>query len=390
MSRRQIWILGGVLLVFVLVEVLVPKPLNWRPTYSHRDKNPYGAYALAQLLPNFLSPGPPTISSVTLYELDTLAQALNQLVFATNFEPGKEDVEVMLRRVSEGDWAFLAAQGWSEHLQDTLGFSYKYDFKLPATIGEEGADSLEIWFSQKELPKQKYRVPAAAVPASFDSLPAHATILAMNEEWEPVLASIPVGKGKVLISSTPLLYTNYFLVQPNTRGYAEAALSYLPEQPSYWTEYYHLGRLESPTPLRFVLSEPALRWAYYLGMGILISFVLFNLKRRQRPIPVVQPPANTSLQFAQTVARLYWGQQDHLDLAHKKIAYFREDLRERYQMPAGAADEGFLQRLIRKSGKSEEEVRSLFAFMAQVEQKKVLSPQDLLLLNQKIEHFSRR
>src|SRR5690606_7585413 len=133
--------------------------------------------------------------------------------------------------------------------------------------------------------------------------------------------------------------------------------------------------------LRFVLSEPALRWAYYLGMGILLSFILFNLRRRQRPIPVVEPPANTSLQFAETVARLYWGQQDHLNLAHKRIAYFLEELRERYQMPAGRQDEAWLQRLARKSGHSTEEVQGLFAYIDRVQQQSALSAQDLLKLN---------
>jgi hypothetical protein len=390
MSRRQLYILGGVLLLFVLIEVLLPRPLSWRPTYSHKDKNPYGSYALAQLLPGFLAEGKPRIQPLTLYELDSIAEALNPLVFANRFNPGREDINVLLRRVSEGDHAFVAAQFWGQDFQDTLGFSSNYHFRMAYM---EEADSLDIWFTQRGLPKQKFRYPAQVLAASFDSLPENAFVLAMNADWEPVLAAIPYGEGRIILSSTPLLYTNYFLLQPATRPYAEASLSYLPAQTPFWTEYYHLGRMEAPTPLRFVLSEPALRWAYYLGMGILLGFILFSLKRRQRPIPVVAPPANTSLQFAETVSRLYWGQQNHLDLAHKTITYFLEGLRERYQMPASATpwlDEAWLQRLIRKSGRPEEEVRSLLAYIGQVQQQTALSPQDLLRLNQKIDYFTRR
>ncbi|EMR02497.1 DUF4350 domain-containing protein [Cesiribacter andamanensis] len=389
MSRRQLYILGGVLLVFVLIEALVPKPLNWRATYSQRDKNPYGAYALAQLLPDFLKEGAPHIRPVTLYELDSMPTPLNQLVLAGFFEPGTEDVEVLLRRVQAGDHAFLAAEHWNELLQDTLGFSYTYDFQFNP-LGEQAADSMYLWFTQKGLPKEKYRYPATALASSFDSLPAGAITLALNNKLNPVLAAIPWGKGTIYLSSTPLAYTNYFLMQPQTRGFAEAALSYLPEQTPFWTEYYHLGRMESPSPLRFVLSEPALRWAYYLGMGVLLGFILFTLRRRQRPIPVVEPPANTSLQFAHTVARLYYGQQDHLNLAHKRIAYFMEELRERYQMPAGQPDTAWQKRLAHKSGHTLEEVHQLFAYINRVQQQAALSAQDLMNLNEKLDYFTRR
>ena len=395
MSKRKSTILAGVLLLFVLVELLLPEPLNWSPTYSHRDKNPFGAYALAQLLPGFIAEQDPYIQSVTLYETDTFSQQLNVLSLSEDFIPAKTDVEVLLKRVAAGDHVFLAAHYWNPLIQDTLGFSAEQYFHLPAGVGGEEQDSTDLAFTQEGLPDQHFRFANNIIIATFDSLPANATTLAKTAKDKAVLASIPVGKGKIYLSSTPLLFTNYFLMQDKTRPYAEAALGYLPDQQLLWTEYYHLGRLEAQTPLRFILKEPALRWSYYLGMGILLGFVLFSLKRRQRPIPVVEPPANTSMQFAETVARLYYGQQNHLDIAHKKISYFKEWLRERYQMPAWTGtgsmpDEAYLQRLSRKSGKSEEQVRSLFQYITKIQQQQALAPQDLLLLQNKIESFTRK
>ena len=389
MSKRRILILASLVLLFVVVEVLLPKPLNWTPSYSHLDKNPFGAYVLAQLLPGFISEADPRIEPITLYETSELEEQLNLLVLTDEFYPSEEDVQVLLSRVADGDHSFIAAHLWNSYLEDSLGFSTNYKFQLPTNAGGK-ADSIDLRFSQPELPGQYFRIPAAMVPASFDSLPASATVLAKAKNGTVVFASIPWGKGMFYLSTTPLLFTNFFLMQENSRPYAEAALGYLPEQELLWTEYYHLGRMESPTPLRFILSEPALRWSYYLGMGVLLSFVLFSMKRRQRAIPVVEPPANTSLQFAETVARLYYGQADHLDLAQKKISYFYEWLREQYQMPAGSIDELYLQRLIRKSGKPEAEVRSLFAYIQQIEQRRTLAPEDLLLLQQKLESFTQR
>ncbi|WP_224996686.1 DUF4350 domain-containing protein [Cesiribacter sp. SM1] len=389
MSRRRILILAGVVLLFVVIEMLMPRPLNWSPTYSHRDKNPYGAYVLAQLLPGLLAPEELRIQSVTLYETDSVQDRLNLLVLSEDFMPEEEDLEVLLRRVAKGDHAFISAQFWSEEFSDTLGFTYVYNFELPAEVGGRERDSSNVQFTQAGLPRQRFRFANSVLASTFDSLPPTATVLAKTDGGAAILVSVPWGSGTMFLSSTPLLFTNYYLMQERSRPFSEAALAYLPEQTLFWTEYYHLGRMEANTPLRFILQEPALRWSYYLGMGILLGFVLFSLKRRQRPIPVVAPPANTSLQFAETVARLYYSQGNHLDIAHKKISYFKEWLRERYQMPAGRVDEDYLQRLARKSGKPEAEVRSLFAFIERIQRQASLSPEDLLALQHKLESFTR-
>lgn len=413
MSKRRILFLVGVVVLFVAGEVLLPKPLNWTPSYSHKDKNPHGAYVLGQLLPGFLSDEAVLIEPITLYETEDYSQRLNLLVLTDHFALHDEDLGVLLRRVGEGDRAFIAANLWNSDFEDTLGIVTKHIFHLPGSQGGDEADSLEIRFVDTKLPQQLFRFPAGMITASFEELPEQSQVLAKTAYGKIVLAWVPWGEGGFYLSSTPLLFTNYFLMQPATRPYAEAALSYLPEQQVLWTEYYHLGRMESPTPLRFILREPALRWSYYLGMGILFSFVLFSLKRRQRPIPVLEPPANTSLQFAETVARLYYSQGNHKDIANKKILYFQDWLRERYQMHIpglaaptaagkpigerqqasqtgqGKIDEAFLERLIRKSGKPEGEVRSLFQFIEKVQRQQALSDQDLLLLQHKLESFTR-
>ena len=81
---------------------------------------------------------------------------------------------------------------------------------------------------------------------------------------------------------------------------------------------------------RYIFTQPALTWAYYLVLIGLLFYALFAGKRTQRVIPVVEPPRNTSLEFAQTVGRLYFQQGDHDNLARKKIQYFLAGLRERY------------------------------------------------------------
>lgn len=59
------WYLVGILLLFggyVALEYYRPKPLDWSPTLSSKDKIPYGTYALFDGLPQVL--GTDSVASV--------------------------------------------------------------------------------------------------------------------------------------------------------------------------------------------------------------------------------------------------------------------------------------------------------------------------------------
>ena len=67
-----------VLLIFLLVGIVIidinrPKPINWTPTYSIKDKIPFGMYVFDQEFSNIISPRKVKKISETPYEyLNTL------------------------------------------------------------------------------------------------------------------------------------------------------------------------------------------------------------------------------------------------------------------------------------------------------------------------------
>ena len=82
------------------------------------------------------------------------------------------------------------------------------------------------------------------------------------------------------------------------------------------------------TPLRYFLSQPPLRWSIYLSMFVLILFMRFNAKRRQRIIPVIEPPVNTTLDFIKQIGTLYHQKKDYLGILRKKKVYFAKALKK--------------------------------------------------------------
>jgi hypothetical protein len=119
----------------------------------------------------------------------------------------------------------------------------------------------------------------------------------------------------------------------------------------------------------------------------MLVYVFFEIKRRQRIIPVITPLRNSTLDFIKTVATVYLQQKDNNSIALKKIAYFLEFIRSRYFLPTTIVDENFIEQLSRKSGVQKDEVNKLFDMVADVQLSPRVSDNQLLMLNHNIDQF---
>lgn len=362
-------ILGTALLILILVEIFAPKPTDWSFTLHHEDKSPYGTFILHENL-GYLFPDQSVDPSYkTLYEIREAYSGENIFLLAAELQVDKEDTEALLQLLDSGAHVLAAARGFSSKLADTLKISTDAD--LLETVAEDG-DSLEIRESLYYF-------------SAYDS--GRAEVLAENEDGQAVLLRYRQGQGELLLSSVPQAYTNYFMLQENLNQEATASLNLLPQRDMIWNEYYHLGRMESTTPLRFVLSVAPLRWAVYLSLVGLLLFVLFESRRRQRAIPVVKPPANSTLEFVETVGNLFMRSASHREMAKKKIVYFREYLLSHYRMQGEWQDEAFRERVAHKSGREQKAVAETFELIISLQNKKNISAEELIRLNQCIDTF---
>ena len=147
----------------------------------------------------------------------------------------------------------------------------------------------------------------------------------------PTAVSVPYGKGEVIFVSSPLLFTNYGMLEGNTSVYIFRLMSYLADLPVYRTEAYvktDAMLVAEQSPFREFIKRPPLRWALYLALLGVVLFMIFTARRRQRVIPIMSKPANRSLEFIQLIGTLYYQRKDHVDLVRKKFKLFAEELRK--------------------------------------------------------------
>jgi hypothetical protein len=386
-SYRPFVIIFSVLLVlYIVVEYNKPKPIDWTVTLSKDDKNPFGAYVLfnelQQLFPNaavnaFREPPYNVLA-------DTAQKNNAYILLAPELTLQKTDIKRLLKFAENGNAVFVSAYD-CELLMDTLGLKTKTGFDL------KNKDSAKINFVNPLLKApHDYSFKKLSINEYFSEIKRKDStiILGSTQKGDPNFVKVVYGEGAFYIAAAPLCFSNYFMLFKDNQKYISNAFSYLPVDVEniYWDEYYKTGREGAQTPLRFLLSNLYLRWALRIVLILLIVFVLFDMKRRQRIIPIVEPLRNTSLDFVKTVSSVYYHQHDNKSIAEKKLQYWLDSIRSRYYL-SSAMDEDFIKQLNKKSGASVELIKTIISYFDLVKESKIISDQSLLQLNKNIDTF---
>lgn len=377
------------------------KRINWNNVSLHKkDKDPYGSYIAYQSLPHYFPSARVTeISSKFRYtSMDNAMGGENDspalfIVAGLNYYVTDEEWTRLKSYVSDGNELFIISANLDNKIANELALEeHGGDEEHPLNQSDDGSNNRNaIWLNKNNTTTFGYQgraldghftiKTAAAAKASTSSTgPDSLYNNEENENSEPGKSAADVfigpeiigshkkgpdfvryrlGMGHITLHAAPLVISNYFLLQPGNRAYLDGIWHSFPPTISkvYWNSYYK--RTTEAANLGVLLRYPATRWGLSFAIAILLIYVLFGLKRRQRIIPVVPAVENASVSFVETVGRLYYNRSNHANLAEKMIQHFLEWVRTYYYLDTTRLDDVFVQNLVSKSGKPEAEVSSL-------------------------------
>lgn len=385
MKGIRVYFIGSaiLLIVYLTAQYYKPKPVDWTASYLKEDKIPFGLYVLHQEYEQLFPRSVLHVSRRPVYNTlkDTDHKNTGYLLISGSVKMDQLDYQQLTRFMEHGNSVFIAASDFGKVLTDTLHLKVN-----PAFHQEEA----KLNFENPALrSKRAYAFNKGIGGAYFNQVDsARAIILGRNSNGDINFVKYNFGKGALYLMPNPKVFSNYCLLGKPGPDYAAKALSYLPAgQRLIWDEYSTKGSADNASVLRVIFKHDALRWAYYLSLFALLVFVFFEMKRRQRIIPVLEPLKNSSVEFVKLIGKLYYQRRDNRDIAQKKISYFMDFLRTRYRLKAVAADLALQQEVVDKSGVPEETVHHLFSAIRNIDQQYQVSDEMLIVLNQLIEKF---
>ena len=374
------------LVIYLVAQYNRPKPINWTETYINKDKIPYGTYILYNQLYDIF-PG----ASIESYR-EPVYNVINDhgikhstyIIICGNIDLNEYDYKKLVLFIKNGNDVFIAAKSFGRQFFKGLKVETKSEVWYNKTAGY-------LSFSNKTLDTNKvYTIDKNLGDGYFSEVDtATAEVLGKNSSDHINFIKYNFSKGALYLNTNPLMFTNYSLLKPDGATYAAMVLSHLKNDSNLiWDEYYTSGRADDESPMRVFLRSPALRWAYYIALLSLLLFVLYEIKRRQRIIPIIEPLHNTTIDFVNVVGQVYYEQRDNNNITHKKASYFLEHLRSKYGLKTNVLNDEVVDALAHKSGVDAVLIRELLNQITLARSGARVSDHDLINLNKNIEQFN--
>ena len=394
-------LIGGTLIIlFVTGNNKKERRLDERITLRKKDKIPYGA-AVAYNSLQYLFP------KATVY---TSRQEPGYWDSLSNYESGQVFISIsgrlnadepemkrLINFAENGNDVFISTRYLSAAADRILKCSSS-SYSLSIFSDEDMEDSMEIALTNPPFGKKiKYSYPGKKFDSYFDDIDSSTTdILGYNENGRPNFIHLRAGKGNFYVHMEPLAFSNYFLLHKNNIHYYENALSVVPADVKkiVWDEYYLYKRSYDKDRRKGWLSVlfqfPALKAALLTAIFTLLLYVLLEMRRKQRYIPLITKPRNDSLDFVKTIGRLYYDKGDHKNLCSKMSAYFLEHVRNRYKLATGNLNDEFIKALQYKTRCEEAEIRGIVSYIKSLDEAPAVSQSQLMDFHKRLETFYKK
>jgi hypothetical protein len=428
--NNSLWIVAVMLLILgVLVYLFfASRVYNWNELYTEDDDLPYGSSLLHDILEesnteaSFIEVSDSLTNNLPL----NAEKASNYVYIGRELYMNEADIDHLISFVEAGNTALMISHTFSDTFFDAVfppndddEFVYEYDEYdgyyaaiercLDRVYDSTATVSLSLTIDQ--IVASRYIRDQAISSKSWAFFQSDLTtidgsypeVLGLLNQEHPNFIKVNLGEGELYMHTTPIVFSNYQLRSAETFGYVNEVLVHLNSGTIYWDRYnrdfkWEPGDHASPPGfdhddgmLAFILSERSMKWAWFLLLGSGFAFLIFGARRKQRPIPVMQQPTNTSVDFAETIGTMFKLENDHRKLTRLKMRLFQAHIRERYGIRTVgktlAENTDAIERLAAKTDLHIDVITDIFATFERIQERD--DPEAKLLVNfhYKLEKF---
>ncbi|MCJ8154288.1 hypothetical protein MKJ01_11010 [Chryseobacterium sp. SSA4.19] len=345
-----------VMIIMALFEVNKTESTDWRKNFDINQKSPFGLFVFAQEINGLFKNKIKKIDQAPYdyYNQDDERPQHNILIIENKLD--KQSWNKILNQVSSGSDAMLIVSDIPKEISDSIGY---YDSNI--SFEDENVLKLTDTKYQNDFIKLDKFPSGRGFTFIKPGIEILGKTVEKNNTDQANFIRVKFGEGNIFVHSEPLFITNYYLLKRGSVQYTQDVFSYLDNRETVW--FVEGSSKTSQFFLRFILSNPALKYAWWVLLGGLVLFIFFNAKRKQRIVPVIEPLKNTSVDFVKSIGNLYLQEGDFHDMMAKKAQYFLNRVRMDLLIDTQKIDEEFAKKLHLKTGKPEEMIGQAVDFI---------------------------
>jgi hypothetical protein len=405
MNRNTIIILlivvgGGLISLFYLFIKQYSPEYHWNEQYHKKSEEPYGLSIFYGLLDqgenNVVNIKRDFNKTLDTNKTNTSYIAVGDFLYVDSLRAAH-----ILKYVEKGNNALLITNSAPleiarmnvYHHDSITGYFGEFDSLFSVSFIDEGTRASRSFHHQNLKDTTGYYWYAYSKTYFYDTLAVDdfEAISEMNKKIN--CYSFNWGKGSVIIHSSPILFTNYNIIQKDGFTNANKILSYLNGGDIYWDEISRRNISENKgvegetNPLQFLFSHYTLRWGWYLFLFTILIYLLFRTKREQRIIPLLPKNTNSTISYVKAIGVLYFQKGQHKLIANELYTLLLADLRNKYQINTTLKEPELIAQVSVKSGIEEETITALFKHFRKVKYSPMANSKDLINLHNAIEFY---
>ncbi|MCX6231686.1 MAG: hypothetical protein NTZ33_09100 [Bacteroidetes bacterium] len=390
-------VLGVFLVLFTLQ--FTPK-YKWYEKYDIKSKEPYGIkYFYTMLKKSVADEDFVTLNKSLLKQLPQDAKGTNYFFIGSNILEDSVEMEHLLKYVENGNKAFIFTKYMPWKLIKKLtDKEVEYDSKEDSSVNILFPDnSLQLNF------KHRFNKKNSTYEWNYLNGMFFKNVLQEFNGFTPLsyidsnhvnYYAAKYGKGNLYFNTTPILFTNYYIITDNGYTYTNKCLSHFNKGKIYWDAYSKLAffgddyNMPDSSPLRYIISQKSFSWAWFTGIVMVLLFVIFHSKREQRIIPIINPTKNTSLEFNKAISVLYFQAKDNRIIAEEIMKMFLLFIKNKYSININIDKyNDFIPQLANRSEINEDKIKGIFREYIGINFDNITDKTNLVNFHTSIEYF---
>jgi hypothetical protein len=401
MLSRSWWITVSILVVVLgLLQVLKPEPVRWERTFKSSSTQPFGTWIALHVLDS-LTPSPVfMVDSASDVALHSIPQASQWWIVTPKYSGAIQEVDSLMAFVKRGGHVVIATRYFNDTTERLLGLDLYpvYSWSETEVLVHQdnsivqrlpiGDDYVSMRFRERidttvNNGERRWKPLLTVASSSGDDFEEQAydeededydgedssdedeevrtddANQIENDLW--MIAGVrEYGNGTITVLSSPELLSNVAFVKDSSAAVAGIVMPLLTDIsiPAAW-DRYHNASIALPTIGDILSRSLAAQLAVVLVVVAGLMYLTTNMRRRQRPIPILEKVKNTTAEFTRTVADLMQTSHDPAYVMRLRVAHLRRFCANVLHVPLVNIDSSTENRLVAATGCDIQTVRDV-------------------------------